>query len=146
MAAIALLASAILLVAMQRYVASHTLPPFRPAIVFPASPAEHPALVVKCCSEMEEITFLHLRGEATNLTDEPLKNVVAHASFRDRDGREVASAQALLFSRVLKSEETARFQITTPVNLAITQVAVDFRFPGGPAIPARLAAPDSPDN
>ncbi|GEM_PF-2878133 len=122
----------------RRYVNYRIQPAFRPIIMTPDDSDDDPVLEIQCCSQIEEITFLRISGTATNVSDEPLKNVIAHATYLDREGRQVASAQSLLDVPTLMPYRSSLFAITTPVNPAIARISVDFRFPGGPQIPAKF--------
>jgi hypothetical protein len=132
----------------RRWVASRIGPPFLIAIDNPSA-APYPALAVTCCRQMEEVVFIHLTGKVENIGAQPLKNVLAHARFFDRDGREIASAQAPVFNvELIPGDRPTEFRVTTPVNLAIASAVVDFREPAGPPIPARYRAfnyTDGPD-
>ncbi len=137
-ASIAVAGLAIALAAARRIVTRSIQPPFRPVVENLDDPGDDPVLEIQCCSQIEEITFLRISGTAKNMTDEPLKNVIAHATYLDRDGRPVASAQSLLEVPMLMPHSSSSFAITTPVNPAIARISVDFRIPDGPQLPARF--------
>jgi len=121
-----------------RWVTRHIGPPFLIAIDNPINDPPNAILDVTCCRQMEEIVFVHLTGRVKNIGSRPLKMVIAHARYFNREGHEVASAQSMVSKPVLApGDEPADFIITTPVNLAITRATVDFRQPAGPSIPAR---------
>jgi hypothetical protein len=138
------LLAVVAMVVAQRWVARRVSPPFRPVMVYPAHAPSDPMLKVQCCSELEEVVFLHVTGTATNVGCKPLKNVIAHATFFNRDGNAVASAQALLANPILLPFGTSDFHLATPANPQITKVAVDFRSAGGTPIPTKFAQPVAP--
>lgn len=130
-----------------RWAAGRIGPAFRITIVNPPNTSSNPVLEVTCCRQMEEIVFVHVTGKVKNIGSDPLKNVVAHARFFDRNGAEVASAQAMIYSPEIRPQDDyVGFQVTTPVNLSIATASVDFRQPSGPPLPARYREFDFSDH
>lgn len=90
-----------------------------------------PVLEVKSWSCNTEHGHTSISGEVKNISDKPLKNVTAVATFKTKDGTFVKSANALIDYNPILAGQTSPFKALSSHNPAIGNCYVSFKTLGG---------------
>lgn len=72
--------------------------------------------------------YITLRGEVTNVSNRPLRNVMAVAVFRTAAGTFVKSADALVDYNPIMPDQASPFSVSTTHNPEIEKCSVSFKF------------------
>lgn len=92
-------------------------------------------LELKSPSWHEEYGYAVAEGSVTNLTDEPMRNVLAVAVFYDQSGNVITSDSALIQYQVLLPGQTSPFKVMANWNPAMKTSSTEFQEFGGGTIP-----------
>lgn len=85
------------------------------------------------------INEVQATGTVLNLSDEPLRNILAEVVFLDDAGGFVASESAILARNPLLPAQRSTFTVTQPYSRAMVRGEVRFRQMGGGLLPSREA-------
>jgi hypothetical protein len=73
-------------------------------------------------------------GEVTNISNEPLRNVVALVSFYTKDRTFITSDTGFLEYNPILPGQTSPFRVITGYNRAMAMASIDFKYFGGGSI------------
>lgn len=75
--------------------------------------------------------FAYVEGQVKNVSGESLKNVMAVATFTDKDDGFITSDQALIEYNPILSEQVSPYRVVARANPAMAAVRVEFKQLGG---------------
>jgi hypothetical protein len=84
-----------------------------------------------------EYGYAVLEGQVSNISEEPLKNVAAVASFYDSNGGFVTSSDSLIDYNPILPGQTSPFKVMTTENPSMKKALVEFKELLGGTIPFR---------
>jgi hypothetical protein len=94
-----------------------------------------PQLVLKSWSWSMEYGYAKGVGQVKNVSNQPLRNVEAVATFYDAKGNFITSADALIDYNPILPGQTSPFSVMATENPAMTNAGVEFKELMGGAIP-----------
>ena len=112
-------------VAFSYVIGEHTPPePPKPAPKIEQQQAPQVKLLAKTCKRSGD--WFIVEGEVQNVSGKPLKNVLATAIFRDKDGVFVSSHESLISYTTLLKGQTSPFKVMETYNPVSVLCEVEF--------------------
>jgi hypothetical protein len=90
-----------------------------------------PVLELQSWSWSKHYSSAIVEGAIKNISDAPIDNIVAHATFYDKNKEFISSDHALIDYRPLLPGQTSPFKIIGNFNPAMVHAIVDFKMFGG---------------
>ena len=95
------------------------------------------AIIAKRGYESDSGGYYYVEGQVKNLTDAPLRNVAAVATWYAADGTFITTDTAMIEFNPLMPGQTAPFKTITRGNPQMSKFNVEFKDLLGPTIPSR---------